>query len=211
MSERNYYVIREDNCRFEAMTKEQILTAIQQAVEEGEIRDVNTGFITKIREKNANRELMFWVGTQAQYNAITTPETNVMYLITDPQAEEEMQAQIDALKPQIKPAGELLWEDSGGAAAGDTITFTDTKGYTILMATTGNIGVLLVPSAERAYIGTNALFVENVNKVINFYCAITESEEVGNVRKFTVYNAKETSILDDTLADTSIYKIYGIA
>ena len=47
-NERNYYVLSENNCKFESFTKEQILSAIQQAVNSGEIKNVDTGFVTKI-------------------------------------------------------------------------------------------------------------------------------------------------------------------
>lgn len=81
--ERKYYVFCEDGCKFESMTKEQILAAITQAVEGGTIQDVDTGFVTKIKELNKNRELKTWVGTRAQYNAISVPDVNTVYIITD--------------------------------------------------------------------------------------------------------------------------------
>lgn len=71
------------------MTKEQILAAIKQAVEQGEVHDVDTGFVTKIVEQNQQKQLKFWVGTQAQYNLIETPEEDVLYIITNPEFERE--------------------------------------------------------------------------------------------------------------------------
>jgi len=76
-NERNYYVLSENNCKFESFTKEQILSAIQQAVNSGEIKNVDTGFVTKIKEQNKNAGLMFWVGTQAEYNALESKKTTV--------------------------------------------------------------------------------------------------------------------------------------
>jgi hypothetical protein len=81
--ERKYYVLCTNNCKFEGMTKEQILTAITQAVETGEIKDVDTGFITSIKEQNSGAALSFWVGTQAQYNALTEIAQDCFYIITD--------------------------------------------------------------------------------------------------------------------------------
>lgn len=83
MSERNYYVLCDDSCKFPAMTKEQILTAIEQALTTGEIKDVDTGFITKIKEQNGGGGVKFWVGTNAEYNALTDKEDNCFYIITD--------------------------------------------------------------------------------------------------------------------------------
>lgn len=83
MSEKKYYCFCSSNCRYETMTKEQILAAIEQAVNGGVIGDVDAGFITKVKEKNGGNSVTFWVGTQAQYNAIAEREQNCLYIITD--------------------------------------------------------------------------------------------------------------------------------
>lgn len=88
-NERIYYVICADGCKFESMTKEQILTAIEQAIRTGEIKDVDTGFVTKIKEQNAGKYISFWVGTQAQYNALTEKPENCMCIFTDEKTVEE--------------------------------------------------------------------------------------------------------------------------
>ncbi len=90
--ERKYYVLCQNNCKFESMTKEQILAAIEQAVSTGEITDVDTGFVTKLKELNANAALSFWIGTSAQYNALTEKAENCFYIITDDTREEDLQA-----------------------------------------------------------------------------------------------------------------------
>lgn len=82
-SERNYFVLSENNCKFESLTKEQILSAIQQAVSSGKIKDVDSGFVTKIKEQNKNVGLMFWVGTQAEFNALPSKINNCLYLKID--------------------------------------------------------------------------------------------------------------------------------
>lgn len=89
-NERNYYVLSENNCKFESFTKEQILSAIQQAVNSGEIKNVDTGFVTKIKEQNKNAGLMFWVGTQAEYNALENKKNNCLYIITDDRRNESI-------------------------------------------------------------------------------------------------------------------------
>ena len=80
-SERICYVLSENNCKFEGLTKEQILSAIEQAVDSGKIKDVDTGFITKIKEQNKNAGLMFWVGNQAEYNALESRKNESIELI----------------------------------------------------------------------------------------------------------------------------------
>lgn len=77
------YVRGESNSNFESMTKEEILAAIVQAVQGGTIGDVDTGFVTTIKEQNKNAGLKFWVGTTAEYEALATKENNVLYIKTD--------------------------------------------------------------------------------------------------------------------------------
>ena len=96
--ERAYYVFSADNCRFDGMTKEQILAAITQAVETGTIQNVDTGFVTKIKEQNSGSAVTLWVGTQAQYNALGTKEPNCLYIVTDDDTISTMQNAILALK-----------------------------------------------------------------------------------------------------------------
>lgn len=102
MSERKYYVLCGSNCRYESMTKEQILTAIQQAVSTGEIADVDTGFITTIKEQNRGNALTFWVGTTAQYNAIEEKAEDCFYILTDDTKDADTAAAIDGLRTEIK-------------------------------------------------------------------------------------------------------------
>ena len=102
MSERNYYVFSDDNCKFESMTKEQILTAISQALSTGEISDIDSGFVTKIKEVNKNNPLMFWVGTTAEFNALENQDENTFYIVTDATEGEDLSAEINDINTKIK-------------------------------------------------------------------------------------------------------------
>lgn len=82
MSERTYYVICEDNCKFEGMTKEQIFDAIAEATG-ATPTPVDEAFITKIKEQNAQAATKLWVGTKAEYNAIETKATDTVYIIKE--------------------------------------------------------------------------------------------------------------------------------
>lgn len=68
---------------FEGMTKEQILAAIAQAIQTGQIAELDTGFITRLKEINKGRTLQIWLGTSAEFNALEQQETNVLYIKTD--------------------------------------------------------------------------------------------------------------------------------
>lgn len=77
---RTYYVICEDNCRFEGMTKEEIFDAIADATGNTPT-PVDEAFITKIKEQNANHSIKIWKGTQAQYNALSETDSDTIYFI----------------------------------------------------------------------------------------------------------------------------------
>lgn len=80
--ERRYFVLCEDNCKFEGMTKEQIIAAIAEATGATPTL-VDEAFITKIKEQNAQAATKLWVGTKAEYNAIDTPATDTVYIIKE--------------------------------------------------------------------------------------------------------------------------------
>lgn len=77
------YVICDQNCKFESMTKEQILAAIMQAVNDGTIGDVDAGFITTVKTING-LPLRFFYGEQYAYDALSTEEkAGVFAIITN--------------------------------------------------------------------------------------------------------------------------------
>lgn len=123
MLDRTYYVICEDKCLFEAMTKEQIIAAIAEATGSTPT-DVDSAFITKIKEQNANRELKFWVGTQAQYNAIAEPAEDTFYLITDPTFESDIRTELEGLQTEIAELNALKPIDVSDKI---TLTSNDTE------------------------------------------------------------------------------------
>lgn len=69
MAEKKYYVICADDCLYEGMTKEQTIAAIAEATGNTPTR-VDEAFITKIQELNKNKNLSFWYGTEAEFNAL---------------------------------------------------------------------------------------------------------------------------------------------
>ncbi len=78
--ERKYYVLCDQNCKFESMTKEQILTAIVQAVENGTFDNIDTGFVTTLKTIN-NKSLKFFVGTQNEYDSLSSEEKEGVFAI----------------------------------------------------------------------------------------------------------------------------------
>lgn len=102
MSEKKYYCFCGANCKYETLNKEQILSAIAQAQSGMPVIDPDAGVLTKVRETNTGGYITFWVGTQAQYNALQgNVEQNCFYIITDETTGEDIEDSIAALTERV--------------------------------------------------------------------------------------------------------------
>lgn len=103
MASRKYYVICEDNCKFESMTKEQILAAITQAVESGEVGDVDTGFVSKVKTVNGSY-VNFFIGTQAEYDALddSVKNDNLVAFVTNDTTKSDYDEAVKKVEEIIK-------------------------------------------------------------------------------------------------------------
>lgn len=104
--ERKYYVFCEDKCKFEAMTKEQTINAIAEATgRTPESIETNEAFISMIKEQNANKNLKFWIGTTAQFQALQQKDNDTMYILTDDDSADswdEIAEDVEELKDKIE-------------------------------------------------------------------------------------------------------------
>lgn len=124
MGERKYYVLCGQNCKFESMTKEQILAAIAHAVETGEVKPVDTGFIETIKTING-KSLRFFVGEQAEYESLSDFEkSNVFALITNDTTKEALFQAHEELNQTVE---ELVAQDSKRARVYDFTIAGDRK------------------------------------------------------------------------------------
>lgn len=132
MADRIVYAICADDGKFETMTKEQILTAIEQAVENGHVSDPDGAVFSKIKEIRAGQCEQLWVGTEAQFNALNpAPEygnsvvrvgkDGVLYLCSDDALFSEIDGHMnDNNNPHgvtAKQTGAL--SENGGVMKGD--------------------------------------------------------------------------------------------
>ena len=157
------YVICDQNCKFEGMTKEQILTAIAQAVETGTIGDLDTGFITTIKTINGT-PLKFFVGEQAAYDALTEEEKNNLFaIITNDTTKEGLLTDIEQLKTTVK----MLADWKAGVLAQKTITTVNIQNEISPLYAADNVQL----DAGKAYI-------------INYVCA----DEYGGVTLVLFYS-----------------------
>lgn len=95
------YVICDANCKWESMTREQILTAITQAISTGEITDVDTGFVRTIKTING-LPLKFFVGSQSEYDELSTADKqNLFAIITNDTTREGLLTAIEDLQNAV--------------------------------------------------------------------------------------------------------------
>lgn len=61
------------NCKFPVYTKEQVLSILQQMIDGGSLAGVDPSqspIVALLREEHKNNTLSFWVGSEAEYNAL---------------------------------------------------------------------------------------------------------------------------------------------
>lgn len=62
------------NCRVPVYSREEVLAILQQAIEAGSLQGIDitkSPVVRYIRESRADANLSFWVGTEAEYNALS--------------------------------------------------------------------------------------------------------------------------------------------
>lgn len=105
----SYYVLCDDDSRHESMTKEEILAAITQAVSGEAVIDPDAGILTKVKETNSGGYITFWVGTQAQYNALNGEIVqNCLYIITDDTLRSDIENAVAGVEARIEAAVQKL-------------------------------------------------------------------------------------------------------
>jgi len=132
--EKKYFCFCSSNCKYETMTKEQIMTAISQAAG-GSVVDPDAAYISKVKEANAGDPLSFWVGTTAQYNALESKDANCLYVITDATSAAQMAVEFADVKQSIADTQQNIVDSTQGFGLGNHGTRIT---YNMLDATTAN-------------------------------------------------------------------------
>ena len=150
----NFYCVCDDDCRYPTMTAEQIITAIEQAIENGAISDPDGAIISKIKEINKNSAVKVWVGKESEFNALSPAPTvgntfirvgtdGVLYVCTDDQ---QMNALLNHIADNNNPHGVTFAQVIGGNAVpvnkGGTGATDAAGARTNLDVTPDNIGAL---------------------------------------------------------------------
>lgn len=126
MADIKYYVFCDNDCKYEGMTKEQIIAAIAEAT--GAIpTDIDSAFITKIKEKNNNSALSFWLGTESEFNALNV-DADKYRLYVDSNGEVY-------IVPESGTGSVVLTATVGTAWSGSSAPFTQTIAISGILAT----------------------------------------------------------------------------
>ena len=192
---KTYYVRCEDDCLYEGMTKEQILTAIEQAVETGAVSDPDSAVISKIKEIRANGTAQFWIGTEAQFNALSPAPSvgytfvrigadGIMYICTDDDTSESLLTHAaNKNNPHEVTAAQV-------GAAPSSHTHGNINADGTLNVTTGNQVVVI-----------------NENKKITSYGGATVCNMIGAQKKVTA-STTDLTAGSSTLATGEVYLVY---
>lgn len=78
----NVYGVCDNNCKHLVYTREEVLSIIQQAVNDGSLLNIDADYaaISKLRDNNGGEDVVLWTGTEAEFNALD-PAPTVSYFI----------------------------------------------------------------------------------------------------------------------------------
>lgn len=128
------YALDDGANKHQSMTKEQIITAITQAINDGTITNIDAGFITKLQEKNHNKALQLWIGTSAEFQALESKNEDTLYMLTDDTTVDDLANAITALETNLneKIETEIKDEETARKQADSTLTDTINTNYNTL-------------------------------------------------------------------------------
>lgn len=150
----NVFVRGISDSSFEGMTKQEIITAIVNAIQGGTVGNVDTGFVTTIKEQNKGIGLMFWVGTTAEFEALEERPLNTLYIKIDDTSVADINAAIAALQAAIANCAPTNHRSSAKTYGTGTLTEYGhvklTTNYTQMPPATPDFGVALDESVGFA-------------------------------------------------------------
>ena len=184
-----YNVIRGDGVFFEGMTKEQIISAIAEATGKT-VDDIDSAFITKLKEINKGNALRLWMGTNAEYNKIEPKEDDVLYYVTDDTFVEDISSSIVDMQNKIDANYDSLTED-----------FNTLEN--LVMNTMNNFeneikSIKDVVGGTPTIKGTGSVDASNVNKFEINFGKLSTGNNVTFITSNSVTGRAYTSVTSDT-------------
>lgn len=196
MADRKYYCICDNGCKFETLTKEQILTAIEQAVNGGTIKDVDAGFVTTIKTISG-APLKFFVGAQSEYESLgESQKRNLFAVITNDANKEALFDAIESVRSEFDAYAK-------GIAEGRIVI----PRATTAVNATNCVNASNAETAERATKDGNGKTI--VETYGNFKNAFTEGETKVFTLASTGYYHIKALLAEEGLIDFGIVQYDG--
>ena len=180
------YAICDANCRWETLTREEILAAITQAVNEGTISNIDTGFVQTIKTING-KGLKFFVGEQSEYDTLTEEDKKDLFaIITNDTTKEGLLNAISTLQTKLTDIETKL--ENGSFVVGETKTIA-------IPINSGSVDVIGFFEAGKIYICSVTMYtgyhLASNDYVTNTYIlSIPKDLKWGNEQTTTVYSAR---------------------
>lgn len=78
----NVYGVCDNNCKHPVYTREQVLSLLQQAINDGALYNIDADYaaIKKIVSDNGGADVKFWTGTEAEFNALDPKPTTFAFI-----------------------------------------------------------------------------------------------------------------------------------
>ena len=78
----NIYAFCDNNCKHLVYTREEVLSLLQQAINDGSLKNIDADYaaVKSVVDSNAGSDITFWTGTEAEFNALD-PAPNVSHFI----------------------------------------------------------------------------------------------------------------------------------
>lgn len=175
------YVLDGKGNRINGLSKEEVLSIIQQAIDKGDLSEIDkdSAFVSKLKCCVSGGTFSIAFTTQAKYNELKANNqlvVNCIYFITDDETEANIEASIESLNTDmgdVKKRLDALGFKQGSVVLADGITATQNElkrqgnyvlgSLTITMqnlATMGRMVVGTIPSEFRPQIDTEIAFLK---------------------------------------------------
>lgn len=76
------YAICQNGCKYLTYTREQMLALLEQAIADGSLKNIDfeAAAVRKIKDINGGDDVVFWVGKEADFNALDPAPTTSRFI-----------------------------------------------------------------------------------------------------------------------------------
>lgn len=113
------YALDAGGNKIATLTTAQILEAIAEAIETGQVPSELKAFIDAIQEQNKGNSLKFWLGTQAEFLALESTSDDIIYFINDSTNLRDLSNALAQLEEKLE-SGDFVVEKANNATNADT-------------------------------------------------------------------------------------------